>query len=183
MSSSDLTKLIPHTNTNKPVYKYENELSGLLEELDKIDGHGDDELWEKRRVVVKAVEKALKGVEHVVGEAMEKRLSFISVEEPLKGFDVDEDVTEEASPAPEQVETPVIINQVTVSKPFTPNQMEESVVTLAEGSSPSDEALPDPRLPQSLRRLLIFLSNQPPPNPMWKTPQRRSLLLFSSPSL
>jgi len=147
MSSSDLTKLIPYTNTNKPVYKYENELSGLLEELDKIDGHGDDEVWEKRRMVVKAVEKALKGVEHVVGEAVEKRLSFISVEEPLEGFDVDEDVTEEASPAPEQVETPVVIDQVTVSEQFTPNQMEECVVTLAEGSSPSGEALPESKAP------------------------------------
>jgi len=111
-------------------------VSGLLEELDKIDSHGDAEVREKRKVVVKAVEKALKGVEHVVGEAVEKRLPPISVEEALKGFDVDEDVTEEASPAPEEVETPAVVDEVT-------NQMEESVVTSAEGSSPGDEALPE----------------------------------------
>jgi len=147
VSSSDLTKLIPYTNTNKPVYKYESELSGLLEELDKIDSHGDGEVREKRRVVVKAVEKALKGVEHVVGEAVEKRISLISVEEPLKGFDVDEDVGEEASPAPEQVETPVVVDEVTVSKPFTPDQMEEKAIPFAEGTSPSDEALPESKAP------------------------------------
>jgi len=147
VSSSDLTKLIPYTNANKPVYKYENELSGLLEELDKIDSHGDAEVREKRKVVVKAVEKALKGVEHVVGEAVEKRLSLISAEEPLKGFDVDDDVTEEASLAPEEVETPVVVDEVTVPEPFTPNQMEESVVTSAEGSSPGDEVLPESNVP------------------------------------
>jgi len=143
VSSSDLTKLIPYTNTNKLVYKYENELSGLLEELDKIDSHGDAEVRGKRKVVVKAVEKALKGVEHVVSEAVRKRLSLISVEEALKGFDVDEDVTEEVSLAPEEVETPVVVDEVIVPEPFTPNEMEESVVTFAEGSSPGDEALPE----------------------------------------
>ena len=147
VSSSDLTKLIPYTNTNKPVYKYENELSGLLGELDEIDSHGDGEVREKRRVVVKAVEEALKGVERVVSEAVEKRLSLISVEGPLKGFDVDEDVTEEASPGPDQVETPVVVDELTVSKPFTPNQMEERVVPSAGGSSPGDEALHESKAP------------------------------------
>jgi len=135
--------LIPYTNTNKPVYKYENELSGLLEELDKIDSHGDAEVREKRKVVVKAVEKALKGVEHVVGEAVGKRLSLVSVEEPFKGFDVDEDVTGEVSPAPEEVETPVVVDKVAVPKLFTPDQMEERVVTSVERSSPGDKALPE----------------------------------------
>ena len=147
VSSSDFTRLIPYTNTNKPVYKYENELNGLLEELDKIDSHGDAEVREKRKVVVKAVEKALKGVEHVVGEAVEKKQSLISVEAPLKGFDVDEDVTEETPPAPEQVETPVVVDEVTVPKPSTPNQMEENFVTSAEGPSPGDEALPESNAP------------------------------------
>jgi len=146
VSSSDLTKLIPYTNTNKPVYKYENELSGLLEEVDKIDSHGDGEVREKRKAVAKAVEKALKGVERVVGEAVEKRLSLVSVEEPLEGFDVGEDVSE-VSPALEQVETPVVVDEVTVSKPFTPNQMEERVVPSAEGTSPSDEAVPESKAP------------------------------------
>jgi len=143
VSSSDLTKLIPYTNTNKPVYKYENELSGLLEELDKIDSHGDGEVREKRKAVAKAVEKALKDIEHVVGEVVERRLSLVSVGGPLKGFDVDEDITEDISPAPEQVETPAVVDDVTVPELFTPDQMGECVVPSAEGSSPGEKPLPE----------------------------------------
>jgi len=140
VSSSDLTKLIPYTSANKPVYKYENELSGLLEELDRIDSHGDAEVREKRKVVVKAIETALKGVEDLVGEVVGKRLSLIStttpvVEVPLKGFDVEEDVAE-ATSAPEQVETPVAADE-------PPTQVQETIETPAEASSPVDEAVPE----------------------------------------
>ena len=129
-SSSDLTKLIPYTTNNKPVYKYENELSGLLVELDRIDSHGDAEVREKRKEVVKAVEKALGGVERAVGEAVEKRLSLVSAiipatDETLKGFDVDEDVTEEATPVLEQVDTPAVVDDVAVPEPSTSVQQEE----------------------------------------------------------
>ena len=146
-SSSDLTKLIPYTSTNKPVYKYENELNGLLEELDRIDSHGDVEVREKRKEVVKAVEKVLEGIEHVVGGVVEKRLSSMSTttpatDVPLKGFDVDEDVIEETTPAPEQVDTPVIIDEVSVPELATSVQVEETVGDPAEVSSPIDDILP-----------------------------------------
>jgi len=122
--SSDLMKLIPYTRTNKPVFKHENELNGLLEELDRIDSRGDAEVRKKRKEVVKAVEKALEGIEHVVGEVIEKRLSLVSTatfatEEPLRSFDVDEDVTKEVAPTQEQVDT-------TVPEPSTPAQAEET---------------------------------------------------------
>ena len=147
-SSSDLTKLIPYTSTNKPVYKYENELNGLLQELDKIDSHGDAEVREKRKEVVKAVERALEGVEHIVGEAVEKRLSFISTTTPpvdgsLKGFDVDEDVTKEVTPPQEQADVPVIAD-VAVPEPSTSVQVEE---TSAEVPSPVDDVLPESDAP------------------------------------
>ena len=67
-------RLIPYTNTNKPVYKYEYVLNGLLEQLDRIDGHSDGEVGEKKKGVVKTVESALEEVERVVGELTEKRL-------------------------------------------------------------------------------------------------------------
>jgi hypothetical protein len=147
-SSSDLTKLIPYTTNNKPVYKYENELNGLLVELDRIDSHGDAEVREKRKEVVKAIEKALGGVEHAVGEAVEKRLSLISAtipttDETLKGFDVDEDVTEEAAPTLEQVDAPVVVDGVAVPESSTPIQPEETVVGITEVSPPVDEDLPE----------------------------------------
>ena len=145
-SSSDLTKLIPYTSANKPVYKYENELNGLLEELDRIDSHGDVEVREKRKEVVKAIERALEGVEHVVGEAVEKRLSFTSIatpvtDKPLQGFDVDEDVTDETTPAPEQVDTPEQVDAVAVPETLTSVQVEEPVVAPAEVSSPTPDTL------------------------------------------
>jgi len=151
ISSSDLTKLIPYTSTNKSVYKYENELNGLLEELDRIDSHGDAEVREKRKQVVKAVEKALGGVEHLVGEAVEKRLSLVpttspATEEPVKGFDVDEDVAEVTS-ALEQVEHPVAVDAVTIPEPSTSDRIEQTVVTATEASSPVDGAFPEPNTP------------------------------------
>jgi hypothetical protein len=147
-SSSDLTKLIPYTTNNKPVYKYENELNGLLVELDRIDSHGDAEVREKRKEVVKAIEKALGGVEHAVGEAVEKRLSLISAtipttDETLKGFDADEDVTEEAAPTLEQVDAPVVVDGVAVPESSTSIQSEETVVGITKVSPPVDEALPE----------------------------------------
>ena len=147
VSSSDLTKLIPYTSANKPVYKYENELSGLLEGLDKIDSRGDAEVREKRKEVVKAVEKALEGVEQVVEEAVGKRLSFISTttpatEEPVRGFDVDEDTIEEVAPAQEPVKIPVVVDEETISEPATPDQVEVTDITPAEVSSGVNQALP-----------------------------------------
>ena len=149
VSSSDLTKLIPYSRTNKPVYKYENELNGLLEELDKIDSRGDAEVREKRKEVVKAVEKALEAVERVVGEAIEKRLSFISgttpvAEAPLGGFDVDEDTTEAAIPVQEPVEIPGVVDETTVS---TPDQVEAADVTSVEVPSRVNEAVPQSDVP------------------------------------
>ena len=146
VSSSDLTKLIPYTGTNKPVYKYENELNGLLEELDKIDSHGDEEVREKRKGVVKAVEKALAAVERVVGKVIEKRLSFISTtisaaEVPLRGFDVDEGITEEVAPARGPAEIPTVVDKTTVP---TPDQVEAVGVTSVEVSSQANETPPRP---------------------------------------
>ena len=140
VSSSDLTKFIPYTHINKPVYKFENDLQGLLEELDRIDSHGDAEVREKRRAVVKAVEKALEGVEQVVGKAVEKRLSLVSTaaaasEESFKGFDVDEDVTEEAVPTNDAV-----------SEPSIPVLVEEPAAV----PSPVDEVLPESEIPTVL---------------------------------
>ena len=148
-SSSDLTKLIPYSRTNEPVYKYENELNGLLEELDKIDSRGDAEVREKRKEVVKAVEKALEAVERVVGEAIEKRLSFISTttpvaETPLRGFDVDEDITKEAAPDREPVEIPAVVDETTVP---TPDQVEAVDVTSVEVPSPVNDTLPQSNAP------------------------------------
>jgi len=149
-SSSDLVKLIPYTSTNKPVYKYENELNGLLEKLDRVDSHGDAEVREKRKEVVKAIEKALEGVEHVVSEVVEKRLSFASTttpvaDKPLEGFDVD-DITGEIVPGPEQVDTPVVIViGGVVSEPPAPVQVEETVGAPTE--VPSPDALPESDTP------------------------------------
>ena len=146
-SSSDLTKLIPYTMVNKPVYKYENELNGLLEELDRIDSHGDAEVREKRKEVVKAIERALEGVGHGVGEAVEKRLSLTSsittpvTGEPLQGFDVDEDVINDTVPAPEQIDISAEADEVAVPEPLVSVQIEETIVAPAEVSRPSSEAL------------------------------------------
>ncbi|KAF9649920.1 hypothetical protein BDM02DRAFT_3185869 [Thelephora ganbajun] len=151
VSSSGLTKLIPYTSTNKPVYKYENELNGLLEELDRIDSHGDAEVREKRKQVVRAVEKALEGVGNIVGEMVEKRLSIISTtapgaEEPLKGFDV-EDVAEEVAPPQEQIDTPAVVDGIMVSVPSSSVLVEETVAAPVEASSLVDKASPESDTP------------------------------------
>lgn len=136
-SSSDLAKLIPYTKANKPVYKYESELNSLLQELDRIDSHGDAGVREKRKEVVQAVEKALEGVENVIGETVGKRLSLISTSptatgESLKGFDV-------AGAVPVETETAV----ATVPAPSTPVPAEETVVVPTESPSPAGEPLPE----------------------------------------
>ena len=146
-SSSSLTKLIPYTGTNKPVYKYENELNGLLEELDRIDSHGDAEVRDKRKETVKAIERALEGVEHVVSEAVRERLSMVApsppvVEVPPKGFDVDEDVIEGAVAASteEQVDALVAVDNAAAPGDLTPTQQEAAAdvpveeVTLTGGT-------------------------------------------------
>jgi len=159
ISSSNLMRLIPYTSVNKPVYKYENELNGLLEELDRIDSHGDAEVREKRKEVVKAVEKALEGVERVVGEAVEKRFSLTSVaisapEEPLKGLDVDEDVTKGVAPAQERVDNPAVIDNVTALEPSTPAHAEETVPVPVEDT-----------LPESDTHLVVYAIADPPTEP------------------
>ena len=148
-SSSDLTKLIPYTSTNKPVYKYEHELNGLLEKLDGIDSYGDVEVREKRKEVVKAIERALEGLEAVVGEAVEKRLSLVVsstpvTEDPLNGFDVDGNAVEEFVPVStkEQIGTQITDNNVEVAGRSTPDRSQAVGVTLEE-STPADEVLPE----------------------------------------
>ena len=77
-SSSGLTKLIPYTSTNKLVYKYESELNRLMEGLDRTESCGDAEVRDKRKGVVKAIERVLEKVKCVVGEVVEKRLSLVA---------------------------------------------------------------------------------------------------------
>lgn len=134
-SSSDLTKLIPYTSPNKPVYKYEHELNELLEVLDGIKSHGDTEVRDKRKEVVKAVERALEGVERAVGEVVKKRLSFVAsstpaTEEPLKGLNVNEDIINEVAPVPtrERVDAPA-------TEQSTSAQSEVAIITFVEESS------------------------------------------------
>ena len=124
VSSSDLRKLIPYASTNKPVYKYENELNGLLEELDKIDSHGDTEVREKRKEVVKAVEKALESIGNFVGEAVEKRLSLVSV-------------TPSAEPEAAPAQEPTVV----ISEPSGPVEVEETVIAPVEVLAPGDESV------------------------------------------
>ena len=150
VSSSDLTKLIPYTHTNKPVYEYENELQGLLEELDRIDSNGDAEVRERRKAVVKAVEKALEGVGNFVGETVGRRLSFISTattapEESLKGFDVDGDTTEEAVPTQEQVDIPLVVDGDAVPEPSATVLEKETVISSA--GVPANESVTETETP------------------------------------
>jgi hypothetical protein len=148
-SSRDLTRLIPYTSANKPVYKYEHELNGLLEELDRIDSHGDTEVRERRKEVVKAVERALEGVERVVGEVVEKRLSLVGpsttvIEESLKGFDVDDIVDEVSSTSAEEpVDAPIVTDHIDAPEQSTPEQPEAVVAVSVERSSPEKEAIPE----------------------------------------
>lgn len=137
VSSSNLTKLIPYTSANKAVYRYENELNGLLEELDRIDSQGDVEVREKRKEVVKAIDKALEGVERVVGEAIEKKPSHISAsalatDGRLQGFNVDEDTVGEA----------IVVGGATIPEPSTPAWVEQTSVVPTGGPSPVEEVLP-----------------------------------------
>jgi hypothetical protein len=149
-SSSDLTRLIPYTSVNKPVYKYEHELNGLLEELDKIDSHGDAEVRGRRKEVVKAVERALEGVERVIVSLVEKRLSLVGpstpvIEEPLKGFDVGEDVIETGLPVSteEQIDDPVAVGDVEVPEQSAPARLEAVAAVSVEESCPAKEIIPE----------------------------------------
>ena len=94
VSSSNITRPIPCTSANKSVHKYEHALNGLLE-------HGDGEVREKIKEVVRAVESASEEVERIVGEVIEKRLSYATsiTEEPIMGFEVDEDMVAPSSTA------------------------------------------------------------------------------------
>ena len=149
-SSSDLTKLIPYTSTNKPVYKYEHELNGLLEELDGIESHGDPKVRDERKEVVKAIEEALEEVERVVGEAIEKRLSLVArsapvTEEPLKEFDVGDGVVEEIVPTStmEQVDTDYVKDAVK----STPALSEAAVTIFVEEFTSVGKTLPESNAP------------------------------------
>lgn len=69
-----------------------------------VHSYGGAEVRKRRRKVVKTVNRALEGVERVVGDAVEKRLFLVVssatvIEEPLKESDVDENVVEVVSPA------------------------------------------------------------------------------------
>ena len=117
----------------------------MSQESHKIGCRGDAEVRAKRKEVAKAVEKAPEGVEHV-GEAVEKRLSFVStttppVDESPKGFDIDKDITEEVTPSQEQADVPVIVDLAVPELP-TSVQFEE---TPAEVPSPVGDA-PTPRI-------------------------------------
>ena len=149
VSSSDITKLIPYTSANKPVYKYEHALNGLLEQLDGIDSHGDGEVREKRKEVVKAVERALEEVERAVGEAVEKRLSPAApvTEELIKRYEIDEGVVEDVpASAVEQVDTSVAVNDVAPEQ-LTVVQSEAAISTSVGGTSLAEEAVPEPNSP------------------------------------
>ena len=147
-SSNDLTKPIPYTSTNKPVYKYEHELNGLLEKLDGIGSHGDVEVRDKRREVIKAIERTLEGLERVVGEAVEKRLSLAVsstpvTKVPLNGFDADGSIVEEFVPASTegQIGVPLTGNNVEVAGRSAPDQSEAGAVISLEESTPADKVL------------------------------------------
>jgi len=150
------------------VYKYETELNGLLEGLDKIDSYGDAEVREKRKEVVKAVEKALEGVEHAIGEVVEKRLSLIpaatpTTEESVRGFDVDEDVTEGVSPAGELVDAKVV--DITAPESPASIQVEEAVVAATEMADPVED-----RLPESDTSIVIDATTDLPAEPTFTGP-------------
>ena len=162
VSSSDLTKLIPCTNKNKPVYKYENELNGLLEALDRIESHGDVEVRERRKEVVKAVESALEGIGRVIGGVVEKTFLLASpvapaTEQPPNGFDVDDGVAEgDVLPSAEgQVGASVAINDSKIPEHSTPAPFEAPVASggfsPAESNVPpvSDDAITTPRVEPS----------------------------------
>jgi len=57
---------------------------------------------ERRKGVVKVVERVLEGVEHVFGEDVGKRLLLVAsvVEEPIMGFGANGDIVGEVAPAP-----------------------------------------------------------------------------------
>ena len=141
-----LDRYTASTNGRDGAYKFETELNGLLEELDGIDSHGDVEVREKRKEVVKAVETALEGLQRVVGEAVEKGPSLMTTSKsvtggPLKGFGVHDNITNKTAPAQDQVGVPVIADDAAVPKPSAPAQVEETVANLAEVVPPIEEAL------------------------------------------
>ena len=103
-------------------------LNGLLEQLDRIDSHGDAEVREKRKEVVKAVESALEEVECADGEAVEKRLSLAA---PVS--------------AVEQVDTPVAVGNVAPEQ-STPVQSEAAAVSMGD-SPPAQGAILWPSTP------------------------------------
>ena len=135
VSSNEISRLIPYTSANRPVYKYEYELNGLSEQLDRIDSHGDVKVRERRKEVVKAVERALEGVERVVGEAVERRISLLG--------SVAEDIVGEAAPGPavERVDTPTAVDDLVREQPARVHCMQES--SRAEGSIPQPNAQVD----------------------------------------
>ena len=59
------------------MYKYEHELNRLMEGLDRTESRGDAEVRDKRKGVVKAIERVLEKVKCVV-EVVEKRLLLVA---------------------------------------------------------------------------------------------------------
>ena len=120
-----------------------------MEKLDGIDSHGDVEVGDKRKEVVKAIERALEGLDRIVGEAIEKRLSLVVsstpvTEDPLNGFDVDGNAVEEFVPVStkEQIGTQITDNNAEVAERSAPDRSKAAAVTLEE-STPADEVLPE----------------------------------------
>ena len=135
VSSNGVAKLIPYTSANRRVYKYKHELNGLLEQLDRIDSHGDAKVRERRKEVVRAVERVLEGVERDVGEAVERRVSVLG--------SVVEDIVGEAVPDPtvEQVEAPAAVDDVVREQSAPAHSVQES--PCAEGTIPWSNAPAD----------------------------------------
>jgi len=184
ISSSDFTKLIPYTSTNKPVYKYEQEMNGLLEGLDRIESHGDTEVRDKRKEVVKAVERALEGVEHVVGEVVKKRLSLVvpttpATEELLKGFDVDEEEVVLVS-AEDKDDAPVVVDDVAAPEESTHTHLEAVVAVSMKEYSPPEESIPEsgtPVVPDNVAATPHDESSQPDIGPSTSTSASESVEL------
>ena len=137
------------SSPNKSVYKYEHALNGLLEQLDRIESHGDVEAREKMKEVVKAGERGLEKVKHAVGEAVERRLSLAApvTEGLVKGYEIDEVITE-VIPASvmEQVDTPVAIDYV-IPKQSTLNQSEAPVAISVGNMLPAEETVSEFNIP------------------------------------
>lgn len=108
---------------------------------------------ERGKGVVQAVEKALEGIENVIGGVVGKKLSLISTDQaatsgPLRIFDVGGNVMGTVSvTAKVETEAPIAIDGIAVSAPSTLIPVEETIVVSAEPPPPADGALPETGAP------------------------------------